>query len=482
MLVLDEPAVAFLLGGDLSDGAWSTTTRTVLRSSPPPGRDALRADLARALAERLEGTLVVTGPDAEQVLAHAWAGDLVVIDAAEAARPGGCPRARLVARLTGALAVLQLSAEPTASELDAIRRLPGDEVLSVVLAEDADVARTVCRGYVSVVRVPPLSVDERLSLWRACSDDPAVDELAHRWPLSAAQIATAGRSSTLDEAADAARAGFAADLGPLAQELARGPRWDDLVVPDATRTMLHSMTGLVRHRRIVLHKWGFGAAKGIPVGLTALFHGPSGTGKTFAARVIAGELGLTAYRVDLSAVVSKCIGETEKQLGRLFDIAQRANAVLVFDEADALFGKRSGVTDARDRYANLAVAYLLQRLEAHDGPVILTTNLRQNIDLAFLRRLDFAVEFPMPDATQRRSLWSVHRPQAAPFGDEVSFDRLAQEHELSGGSIANCLRLAAFAAAESGRVGVHHLDAAIAMELRKLGRLPRAPASGRVAG
>src|SRR3954451_3072229 len=171
-----------------------------------------------------------------------------------------------------------------------------------------------------------------------------------------------------------------------------------------------------------------------------------------AAQVIANDLGLEAYRVDLAGVVSKYIGDTEKNLDRVFRTAEHANAVLVFDEADALFGKRSAVSDARDRYANLEVAYLLQRVETYPGVVILTTNLRQDVDQAFLRRLDFALDFPLPGAAQRVRLWRRHLPPGGPVEPAIAIDRLARTHPLPGGAIRNCARAAAFAAADDGGV------------------------------
>jgi SpoVK/Ycf46/Vps4 family AAA+-type ATPase len=228
----------------------------------------------------------------------------------------------------------------------------------------------------------------------------------------------------------------------------------------------------VRHRDRVLGGWGFGDLPGTTHGLTALFAGESGTGKTMAAQVIANDLGLEAYRIDLAGVVSKYIGETEKNLDRIFRAAEYANAVLLFDEADALFGKRSSVTDARDRYANIEIAYLLQRIESYPGIVILTTNMRQDVDQAFLRRLDFAVDFPLPGVQQRAELWRRHLPTRAPVGEDVDVEQLAAAHPLPGGAIRNATRSAAFAAADDGgTIVMAHLRHAVSLELRKLGRL-----------
>jgi SpoVK/Ycf46/Vps4 family AAA+-type ATPase len=260
-------------------------------------------------------------------------------------------------------------------------------------------------------------------------------------------------------------------MGTLATRLDHGPTWDDLVLPRQQLTVLESIAAFVRHRQQVMVEWGFGRRLGAATGLTALFAGESGTGKTLAARVIAADLGLEAYRIDLSGVVSKYIGETEKNLDLIFAAADGCNAVLIFDEADALFGRRTAVSDARDRYANLEVAYLLQRLESYDGAVILTTNLRHNIDPAFLRRLDFTVDFPLPGLDERVSLWARHLPPEAPTRD-LELTRLGEVQQIAGGSIASCVRLAAFAAAaDGGCITMEHLEQAIDLELRKLGRL-----------
>jgi SpoVK/Ycf46/Vps4 family AAA+-type ATPase len=222
----------------------------------------------------------------------------------------------------------------------------------------------------------------------------------------------------------------------------------------------------------VLSEWGYESAVAGGQGLKVLFAGESGTGKTMAAGVIAGDLGLDLFRVDLATVVSKYVGETEQNLDRIFAAAEGSNAVLLFDEADALFGKRSEVKDAHDRYANIEVAYLLQRMEAYAGAVILATNLRANMDDAFLRRLDVLVEFPFPEAADRRRLWHGLVPPEAPVADDLDLDVLADRFRLTGGSIRNCSVTAAFLAAdEGGAITMQHLLRAIAQELRKQGRL-----------
>jgi len=225
----------------------------------------------------------------------------------------------------------------------------------------------------------------------------------------------------------------------------------------------------VRHRATVYGRWGFGARMATTLGITALFQGPSGTGKSMAAEVIATELGLDLFRIDLSAVVSKYIGETEENLRRVFEAAEASGAVLVFDEADALFGKRSEVKDSHDRYANIQVSYLLQRMETYRGLAVLTTNLRSSMDTAFLRRLRFIVSFPFPDPAQRVEIWRRAFPPDLPTSG-LDLGRLARL-EVTGGNIRNIALSAAFLAAEAGEaVRMAHLAHAARAEYAKLER------------
>jgi SpoVK/Ycf46/Vps4 family AAA+-type ATPase len=207
-------------------------------------------------------------------------------------------------------------------------------------------------------------------------------------------------------------------------------------------------------------------------GVTVLFAGPPGTGKTMAAEVIAAELGLDLYKIDLSTVVSKYIGETEKNLERIFSEAASSNAILFFDEADALFGKRSEVRDSHDRYANIEISYLLQRMEAYDGVTILATNLRANLDEAFTRRMQFSVDFPFPDEADRLRIWQTLFPPGVPRDHDLDLPLLAQRYKLAGGNIRNILVSAAYlAAADGGQVTMSHLLHGTRRELQKMGRL-----------
>jgi SpoVK/Ycf46/Vps4 family AAA+-type ATPase len=286
------------------------------------------------------------------------------------------------------------------------------------------------------------------------------------------QAESEGTDVELHHLAAGARSQNAGGLERLALRVPPEAGWSDLVVPDDVSEQLMEVVHRVRHRHQVLDVWGVrrGAAKG--KGVTALFAGDSGTGKTLAAEVLAGALDLDLYVIDLATVVDKYIGETEKNLDRIFREADRVNGVLLFDEADAIFGKRSEVQDARDRYANVEVAYLLQRMERFDGIAILTTNLRANIDEAFLRRLDALVDFPLPDEELRRMIWERHLPEALPRADNVDLAFLAQAFDLSGGNIKNIAVSSAFLAASGdGVLTMESLVRATGREYRKLGRL-----------
>jgi hypothetical protein len=256
-------------------------------------------------------------------------------------------------------------------------------------------------------------------------------------------------------------------LDDLAQRILPAAAWDDLVLPQAQRQILWEIAVHVRQRANVYERWGFAAHGSRGLGISALFAGASGTGKTMAAEVLATELRLDLYRVDLSATVSKYIGETEKNLRRIFDAAEEGGTILLFDEADALFGKRSEVKDSHDRYANIEVGYLLQRMEAYRGLAILTTNLRAALDSAFLRRLRFIVQFPFPDAAQRAEIWRRVFPAATPT-DGLDAGALAQLN-VAGGNIRNIALGAAFLAAEAGQpVRMAHLLHAARDEYAKL--------------
>ena len=258
-------------------------------------------------------------------------------------------------------------------------------------------------------------------------------------------------------------------LDVLAQRIDSKATFEDLVVPAAVGSQLREIASQLRHRQTVYDEWGLGARDNRGLGIAALFSGESGTGKTLAAEVIANEARLDLYRIDLASVVSKYIGETEKNLSQLFAAAEHSGAVLLFDEADALFGKRSEVKDSHDRYANIEIAYLLQRIESYRGLAILTTNMKSALDRAFLRRIRFIVQFPFPDDAAREAIWRRQFPPAAPLG-AVDFTTLSRL-QLSGGHIRSVAVNAAFLAAAAGEsIGQHHVIAAARAEFAKLER------------
>ncbi len=260
-------------------------------------------------------------------------------------------------------------------------------------------------------------------------------------------------------------------LGQLARRIRPSRGWDDVVLPPAHMAQLRDLVERYRHGHQVYDEWGFAAVPSR--GIVALFSGPSGTGKTLSAEVIAGELGVDMFKIDLSAVVSKYIGETEKNMEKVFDAAEGAGTLLFFDEADSLFGKRSETSDAHDRYANLETSYLLQRLEVYEGIVVMATNFEKNIDQAFLRRIHTRVDFALPDARERAAIWRHHLPATAPT-DGIDIDRLAASFEISGGSIRNAALAAGFiAAGAQTKITMQCAVQGIAREYRKLGRLIR---------
>lgn len=270
----------------------------------------------------------------------------------------------------------------------------------------------------------------------------------------------------------AARHYSSPNLSGLADKIVPRFDWDDFILPEEQMSILKELVTRVRKRSLVLEEWALGKKLVSSSGVTVLFAGPPGTGKTMAAEIIAGELGFDLYKIDLSRMVSKYIGETEKNLGRLFDEAANSNAILFFDEADAIFGKRSEVKDAHDRYANIEVSYLLQRMESFNGLTILATNLRANMDEAFTRRLQFAVNFPFPDKAERLRIWQTLLPATLPHKTDLNLKLMADRFKLAGGSIRNIIVSAAYLAAADGQVlTMEHLAHATRRELQKMGRL-----------
>jgi AAA+ superfamily predicted ATPase len=301
----------------------------------------------------------------------------------------------------------------------------------------------------------------------------AVASAQHQARWQAAQASQEPpRALSLEDLLAAARAHSGQALTSLARKISPRSTWTDLILPPEGLTQLQEICNQVKYHHLVCGQWGFEQKLSLGKGLNALFSGSPGTGKTMAAAVIAQELHLDLYQIDLSQVVSKYIGETEKNLERIFSAAQSANAILLFDEADALFGKRSEVKDAHDRYANIEIAYLLQKMEEYEGVTLLTTNFRQNLDEAFTRRIRFIVEFPFPEADYRLQIWQGIWPKQTPLAADVDLEGMARQFKLAGGNIRNIALAAAFLAAENSQcVTMKHLLQATKREFQKMGRL-----------
>jgi hypothetical protein len=354
------------------------------------------------------------------------------------------------------------------------------------LVLEGDPSRIAPRAHFPLVIVGPASLEypavesapgpleglRREEIWRDALGEKAIglngqlSQLARQFRLDETQIRLA---SLAEDPWEKARELARRDLDGVAKRIETHSTWEDLILPAETESVLQEIVAQTRHRYRVYDDWGMAARSRRGLGIGALFHGPSGTGKTLAAEVMANELKVDLYHVDLSQMVSKYIGETEKNLEKVFTAAESAGALLLFDEADALFGKRSDVKDAHDRYANIEVGYLLQRIEAYDGLVVLTTNLKGSLDAAFLRRFRFVVPFPFPDADDRRRLWQGAFPETAPTED-IDPVRLARI-TLTGGSIRNIALAAAFLAAqERGPINPDRILRAARRELSKLER------------
>ena len=318
-------------------------------------------------------------------------------------------------------------------------------------------------------------VPARAQLWREAGVTDQADELARRFPLGQGAIfraAAEARYRGLDDTSLAQAAREQLETRSLLSERVRTTRTlADLIAPATTTALISEIIEFARHRREVFEDWGFG--KRVRGGLKVLFSGPPGTGKTMSAEIIAAELDLDLFRIDLSNIVSKWIGETEKNLKQVFDHAETNGGVLLFDEADSLFGKRTtNVQSSNDRYANMEINYLLQRMETFEGVCLLTTNIESGMDEAFRRRLNFRVRFATPDATERTALWEQMIPAQAPRAEVLDFEEVADRFELTGGNIRNAaIRAAVLAAAEGQAIATRHLLDAASREYGELGRI-----------
>jgi ATPase family associated with various cellular activities (AAA) len=434
----------------------ATASELAVRLAARPGRVVARLDGARATAR-------------ERVAAHAAAatGRLLLLLPADRIPPPGpdcAALARLVEREVALLSALPLvagDADPPVTAVAAFVAHLGCPVLvAAVPGLPADIQ----------LAVPDPSTADQRALWRAAlGESPDVDRLTASFRLQVDDIEAVTRqvADLPSDVLRAARARTRGRLGDLATLIEPAATWADVVLPGPAIETLRDIGRQMAHRVTVYEEWGMAAGSGRGLGVTALFTGESGTGKTLAAEVLAAELDLDLYRVDLAAVVSKYIGETEKNLAKVFDAADASGAVLLFDEADAIFGKRSEVRDSHDRYANLEISFLLQRMETYRGLAILTTNMKAALDRAFLRRIRFVVTFPFPDAAARARIWRLQFPPAVPV-DGLDFERLARM-QLAGGHIRTVALGAAFlAAAEGEPVGTAHVLTAARREYAKL--------------
>jgi ATPase family associated with various cellular activities (AAA) len=487
LVKVPDRLAAQLLGARLdapaSDGRLRRVNLAATLAANPAAKPA--QELKRLLAADSRLPVLVAGPDAAGLLVGALGCGLLLLDIEALASPELLADAALAARLEGRrLCFDHLERVSPGDRVRIARALTALHERPLLCAASRDAALNLDEETVMVLETAMPAFAERIALWQALSGEQEVRDVAAKFRLSASQIAVACEVAELNAAARAAervqsedlhagaRQASSTRLGELATRLPPGFTWEDLVLPARQLELLQSISAYLRHRDLVLSEWGYERAVARTQGLKVLFAGESGTGKTMAAQVLAHGLGLELFRIDLATVVSKYIGETEKNLDRIFTAAQGSNAILFFDEADALFGKRSEVNDSHDRYANIEVAYLLQKMESYPGAVVLATNFRRNIDDAFLRRLDFVIDFPFPEAEDRVRIWRLLLPSTAPLAEDLDLEFLANQFKLSGGGIRNCSLAAAFLAADDGgTITMDHLVRAVAIEYGKLGRL-----------
>ena len=513
-LRVDEAVVRFLLDqppAALGPGRLQTPELAALPFEVSVQTKARLGNLVHCLMRENGGGLVVrlVGESesallaSAEALAHALGRLLITVELeqlGDEARLGALLRDAVLWRAAVAVSVSAAGTGPPAHEGEA-PRLAQAEALLAQAAEDfreplfllgpaAALSRFPSRGRAWHVEIAPPDYSQRHRAWtqalngRASESDTArlADTFLHggrqiRQTIEearglAALRDPAAQGPSLDDLIQAARTRSTPTLRRLAIQVEPRYTLSDIVLPDDKLEQLKGIAARIKHRRVVLQDWGFGEKLSRGKGLTVLFTGPSGVGKTMAAEILAGALGLDLHQIDLSCVVSKYIGETEKNLGQIFREAELCQTVLFFDEADALFGKRTEIKDAHDRYANIEVNYLLQRVEQYEGVVILSTNMQKNLDDAFLRRMQEVIEFPMPDEMLRERIWRAHFPDAAPREEDIDFGFLARQFKLSGGNIKNIVLAAAYHAAfESRTINMTHLVLATRTEFQKQGKL-----------
>jgi hypothetical protein len=482
--VADRLAAA-LLGGRMDESPQPTRLRMVELPAHTPGREQAVEVMTALLRRPSHLPIVMAGPDADTLIATAFGRPLVSAHVRDLGDRDVMAEANLIGALENRPLIFEgLEDVEPGERAGVLRAIEHRRERTILAAPNRTAALALGERTVLLVEAGPPSFAERRQAWSDLTGVAETDDVAAKFRLSMTQIVEAAEVARLSAAArgdtapirtdlDAgARQASSSKLGELAARLPPGYKWDDLVVPPKQTEQLQSISAYLRHRDRVLSEWGYEKTVSRTQGLKVLFAGESGTGKTMGAQVIAAELGLEIFRVDLATTVSKYIGETEKNLDRIFGAADGSNAILFFDEADALFGKRSEVGDSHDRYANIEVAYLLQKMEGYPGAVILATNFRRNIDDAFVRRLDFVIDFPFPEKEDRRRIWEKVLPPEAPRADDIDLDFLSEKFKLSGGAIRNCSLSAAFQAADDeSPIAMRHLVKAVANEYGKQGRL-----------
>ena len=498
-LRIDERVLHFLTGLDVLDERLQGFVGRIDSAHPlPASQQAVARQVAAVWAKVAHGAgwpvVQLCGGDARALRAVAEAACEAVGLRLYGARPADLPGPateresliRLWERETvlGAVALLIELDKDDAAEQTRVAAALVEEVKGIVLLAGREPLSTLRRAAVRFDVNKPGAREQR-GLWEAALGDASrplngeLDRVVAQFNLGTHLIHAASAETLAGGATggpalagglwQACRVQARQRLDDLARRIEPAATWSDIVLPAGSVKTLREIAGQVRQRATVYEKWGFAAKSARGLGISALFAGASGTGKTMAAEVLANELNLDLYQIDLSALVSKYIGETEKNLRRVFDAAEEGGAILLFDEADALFGKRSEVNDSHDRYANIEVSYLLQRMESYRGLAILTTNMKESLDTAFLRRLRFVVQFPFPDAAQRAEIWRRVFPADTPLHalNHAGLSRL----DVAGGNIRNMALNAAFLAAEAREpVRMIHLLQAAQNEYAKLER------------